>query len=67
MAIQIQTRRDTAANWTTTDPILAQGEIGFETDTGKFKFGDGTSDWNSLGYASAEAVGGFNPFLLSGM
>jgi hypothetical protein len=35
----IQLRRDTAANWTSTNPALATGEIGFETDTGKFKIG----------------------------
>ena len=55
---QIQVRRDTAANWTTAQtvagatPILAQGEIGFETDTGKFKIGDGTTLWGALTYAT---------------
>jgi hypothetical protein len=47
----IQIRRDTAANWTSTDPELAAGEIGLETDTGKFKFGTGTDDWTDLPYA----------------
>ena len=50
MAIQIQTRRDTAANWTSNDPTLAEGEIGFETDTEQFKIGDGTTVWSSLNY-----------------
>jgi hypothetical protein len=50
MAIQIQLRRDTAANWTSVNPTLAQGEIGFETDTIKLKIGDGTTAWNSLTY-----------------
>lgn len=67
MALQIQLRRDTAANWTSSNPTLAQGELGIETDTNKFKIGNGSTAWNSLAYATAEAVGGFNPFLLSGM
>ena len=51
MAVQIQLRNDTAANWTTANPILAQGERGVESDTGKVKLGDGSTAWNSLGYA----------------
>jgi len=50
MASIIQMRRDTAANWTTADPILAEGELGFETDTGLAKLGDGVTAWASLGY-----------------
>lgn len=52
MATQIQLRRDTAANWASTNPVLGQGEPGFETDTGGFKIGDGTTNWNSLAHAS---------------
>lgn len=48
----IQTRRDTAANWTSVNPVLAAGEPGLETDTGKVKYGDGTTAWTSLGYAT---------------
>ena len=50
MADLIQIRRDTAANWTSTNPTLAQGELGVETDTNKVKIGDGTTAWTSLGY-----------------
>ena len=50
MSQQIQLRRATAAAWTTANPILAEGEPGFETDTGFIKYGDGTSDWTSLPY-----------------
>lgn len=50
MAIRMQQRRGTAAQWTAADPILAGGEIGFETDTGQFKIGDGTSLWSALSY-----------------
>jgi hypothetical protein len=46
----IQIRRDTAANWTSANPTLAQGELGVETDTDKIKIGDGSSAWTSLGY-----------------
>ncbi len=55
MADQIQLRRDTAANWTAANPILAQGEPGYETDTKKMKYGDGTTNWNTLSYASGGA------------
>lgn len=51
MATQIQVRRDTAANWSSVNPTLASGEIGFETDENKFKIGDGSTDYNSLPYA----------------
>jgi len=50
MADIIQIRRDTAANWTSANPTLAQGELGLETDTDKFKVGDGSTAWTSLGY-----------------
>ena len=50
MADLIQIRRDTAANWTSANPTLAQGELGAETDTSKIKIGDGSTVWNSLGY-----------------
>lgn len=50
MATRMQQRRGTAAQWNDADPILAAGEIGFETDTGKFKIGNGTSEWSALSY-----------------
>jgi len=52
MAVQIQLRRDTAANWTTNDPTLAAGEFAIETDTDKYKIGDGSTAWTSLAYSS---------------
>jgi len=48
--VQMAQRKDTAANWTAANPILLSGEIGYETDTKKFKIGDGTSNWNTLAY-----------------
>jgi hypothetical protein len=56
MATQIQLRRDTAANWTSTNPTMAQGEAGYETDTGKLKIGDGSTAWNSLAYQAAANI-----------
>lgn len=47
---QFQFRRGTAAQWTSADPTLGSGEPGFETDTGKFKIGNGSTAWNSLAY-----------------
>jgi len=52
MAVKIQFRRDTASAWTSANPILSQGEAGYEYDTGRFKVGNGLSPWNSLPYSS---------------
>ena len=46
----IQLRHDTAANWTSVNPILYEGEVGIETDTKKQKIGDGSTPWNNLAY-----------------
>jgi hypothetical protein len=53
MPVQIQIRNGTAAQWTAANPTLAAGEVGIESDTKKQKFGDGTTAWNSLGYAGS--------------
>jgi hypothetical protein len=53
---QIQIRRGTAAQWTSANPTLAAGEFGYESDTGKFKIGDGSTAWNSLGYKASGTV-----------
>jgi hypothetical protein len=50
MATRMQQRRGTAAQWTAANPTLAAGEIGFETDTNKFKMGNGSSNWAALTY-----------------
>ena len=55
----MQQRRGTAQQWTDADPILAAGEIGFETDTGQFKIGDGTNHWADISYfKNLEDLGG---------
>lgn len=57
MATRMIQRRGTSAEWTAANPILAAGEIGFETDTTKFKFGDGTTAWAEIPYfASADQL-----------
>ena len=55
MAVQVQYRRGTSSLWTSTNPVLAQGEPGYETDTGKFKVGDGSTVWTGLAYSSGPA------------
>jgi hypothetical protein len=53
---QIQIRRGTAAQWTSANPTLAAGEFGYESDTGKFKIGSGSTAWTSLSYQGAGTV-----------
>jgi hypothetical protein len=52
MAVQIQFRRGLASEWTTTNPILAEGEVGVEIDTLQLKIGDGVQEWVDLPYAT---------------
>lgn len=53
MATRIKLRRDTSANWTSVNPILANGEMGVEADTRRVKIGDGATKWAALDYAIA--------------
>lgn len=50
MATRIQLRRDTAANWASENPILAEGEIGIDLTNNAFKIGDALTAWNDLDY-----------------
>jgi hypothetical protein len=50
MATRMQQRRGTAAQWTSANPVLNAGEMGWESDTNKFKIGDGTNHWADLDY-----------------
>jgi len=52
----IKLRRDTAANWASTNPTLAAGEQGYETDTGLSKIGNGSTAWTALSYASVSRI-----------
>lgn len=58
MAVRIQLRRDTAANWTFANPVLGSGEMAVETDTLKLKVGDGSTAWNLLDYVGGTSEGG---------
>lgn len=58
MAVRIQFRRGTAAEWTAANPILSSGEFGFETDTRQFKIGDGATVWSSLPYPATGTITG---------
>ena len=53
---RIQLRRDLAAKWAEINPILMEGEVGFEIDTKLRKIGDGRTAWNNLDYLAAENV-----------
>jgi hypothetical protein len=59
--VKIQVRRDTAANWTLANPVLAAGEPGAETDTGSIKIGDGIRNWTSLPYVAGVTLGSSAP------
>ncbi len=67
MATQIKLRRDTTANWALEDPVLAQGEPGYDTDTGELKIGNGSSVWTALPSVSGSSdrlVNGLNEVVL---
>ena len=54
MAFRIQIRRDSSLKWSTNNPVLLQGEFGYETDTDCLKIGDGINPWNDLEYLVCE-------------
>ena len=49
MATIFKLRRDTATNWSSENPTLADGELGFDKTNTYLKIGDGSTAWNSLG------------------
>lgn len=51
---RILLRNDVAAAWTAANPVLMKGEIGIETDTNKFKIGDGVKAWSALPYVGTD-------------
>ena len=57
MKIRVQFRRGSSTAWSATNVTLAAGEVGFETDTSKLKFGDGMTSWAELPYANLSSVG----------
>jgi hypothetical protein len=48
MAVKLQFRRDTAANWESNNPVLSEGELGLDTTNQRFKIGNGTDTWNAI-------------------
>ncbi len=58
MADRLQLRRDTAAAWALANPVLADGEFGYERDTLQFKVGNGVTPWNSLPYGGIQGPPG---------
>lgn len=56
--IQLQFRRGTAARWASSNPTLAAGEMGIESDTNLFKIGDGVTSWTSLPYGGLQGPAG---------
>jgi hypothetical protein len=62
MTTKIKLRRDTAANWTLSNPVLALGEPGLETDSRRVKYGDGVTAWNQLEYAAGGSGTDSNDF-----
>lgn len=61
--VKIVLRNDTAENWSSSNPVLLLGELGLETDTGKFKCGDGSTAWNSLAYVSDISSIDLSPYM----
>lgn len=59
MPVQIQMRRGTTTQWSNANPTLAAGEIGVDTTLTKFKVGNGSTAWNSLGYATLTFQGAY--------
>jgi hypothetical protein len=62
MAFRIQIRRDDSVKWTINNPILLEGEFGYETDTTYVKIGDGVTTWNNLAYWQGGFTG--NPLIV---
>ena len=58
LAFQKQ-RRDTAANWTSINPVLLAGEIGIESNTGYWKVGDGSTPWTGLAYITGTQLSAY--------
>lgn len=53
----IKFRRDTAVNWHTRNPVLADGEPGYEKDSRRLKIGDGITTWRLLPYIDPVEAG----------
>jgi hypothetical protein len=67
MATRIQVRRGSTSDWNTADPILNEGEIGYNTTLGQIKIGDGESNWSELFYVvdTSSLGGSLSSYILS--
>ena len=65
--VRVQLRRGTEQQWYDANPVLAAGEVGIETDTNTFKFGDGTTAWRVLDYALSDTVDDYIPLSTKGV
>lgn len=52
----IQFKRGSSARWLELNPILADGEPGYDTDKGRLKIGDGVTPWTDLLFQDEKAV-----------
>lgn len=60
MTARIKIRRDSAASWTSNNPILAAGELGLDTDANQIKVGNGTAVWTALPFVTSSGSSGFD-------
>lgn len=67
MGYTIQFKRGTSAQWTSQNPVLADGEPALETDTGKIKIGDGTTEWWDLSYLAGDGGGGTSAIVINNL
>ena len=65
--VRVQLRRGTEQQWYDANPVLAAGEVGIETDTNTFKFGDGATAWRVLDYALSDTVDDYIPLSTKGV
>lgn len=60
---RVKNKIDTAANWTAHDTVLLKGEFGIESDTYRFKIGDGTTTWNNLPYSDTSITNSLTEYV----
>ena len=54
MAVRIQMRRGTSSEWNDADPILNEGELGYNSTLAQLKIGDGSTIWSELTYLATD-------------
>jgi hypothetical protein len=56
LRVRMRQRYNESSVWESINPILEPGEIGIESNTGKFKYGDGRRTWKNLDYAFGDGL-----------